>query len=151
MKMHRFSEFWKRYLVECKTSVIAFLLGFLLLVPMLAWQYQMYLVFALPFILVFALPNIVVFSAMLALGKSIALRIYTFGIAVALNCYIFWDTLVSRVDHFDAEGDVLVSNYNTFPVIFWQLFLSFAVFYAFLSYRRLAAARTFGWETLAGR
>jgi hypothetical protein len=44
-----------------------------------------------------------------------------------------------------------VSNYNRFPVIFWQLFLSFAVFYAFLSYKRLATTRALSWETLAGR
>ncbi|UJW85802.1 hypothetical protein [Devosia sp. SL43] len=139
--MHRFSEFRKRYVAECKTSILAFLLGFLLLIPILAWLFEAYFFYALPVALVFAVPNIVVFSALIALSNSIALRVGTLGVAIALNFYLLRKELLSRIDHFDANGDVLATNQNTLPVIFWQMFLSFAVFYALLSYRRLAVGR----------
>jgi len=95
----------------------------------------------LPVALIFALPNILVFCAVIALGNSVALRVVALAVAIVLNVYILQQALFSRIDHFEADGDVLVTNQNTFPVIFWQLFLSFAVFYALLSYRRLMAAR----------
>ena len=139
--MHRSSKFLKRYVEECKTSVLAFLLGFVLLIPTLVWQFEAYFFYALPVALVFAIPSIAVFGALIALGNSIALRVGTLGVAIALNFYILQKELLSRIDHFDADGDVLATNQNVLPVIFWQLFLSFAVFYALLAYRRLATAR----------
>lgn len=138
--MHRFAEFRKRYVAECKTSVLAFLLGFLLLVPILAWQFEAYFFYALPVTLVFALPNIAVFSALIALSNSIALRVGVLAMAIALNFYFLRKELLGRIDYFEADGDVLVTNQNVLPVIFWQLFMSFAVFYALLSYRRLTGA-----------
>lgn len=135
--MHRFAEFRKRYVAECKTSLLAFLLGFLLLVPSLAWQFQAYFVYALPVAFIIAAPNIAIFSALIAPSNSITLRVGTLAMAIALNFYIFRKDLLSRIEHFDADGTVLMTNENIFPVIFWQMFLSFAVFYALLSYRRL--------------
>jgi hypothetical protein len=141
-EMHRSSEYLKRYVLECKSSVLAVLLSFILLIPILVWLFQAYFFYALPVALIFALPNIAVFCAVIALGNSIALRVGTLGVAIALNFYILQKELLNRIDHFEADGDLLVTNQNTLPVIFWQIFLSFAVFYALLNYRRLAAART---------
>jgi hypothetical protein len=140
-EMHRSSKFLTRYVEECKTSVLAFLLGFVVLIPVLVWQFEGYFVFVLPVALIFAAPNIAIFSAMIALGNSIGLRVGTLAMAIALNFYLLQKELLSRIDHFDADGDVLATNQNILPVIFWQLFLSFAVFYALLAYRRLATAR----------
>ena len=146
--MHRFAEFRKRYVVECKTSVLAFLLSFLLLVPILAWLFEAYFVYALPVTLVIAVPNIAIFSALIAPSNSITLRVGTLAMAIALNFYIFQKELLSRIDHFQADGEAIASNQNTLPVIFWQIFLSFAVFYALLSYRRLTEARARQWGAM---
>ena len=137
--MHRSSEFLKRYVAECKTSVVAFLLGFVLLIPILVWLFEAYFFYALPVALIFAAPNIAIFCAVIALSNSIALRVGTLGVAVALNFYILRKELLNRIDHFDADGEVLMANQNSLPVMFWQIFLSFAVFYALLNYRRLTA------------
>ena len=149
--MHRFSEFLKRYSAECKTSMLAFLLGFVLLIPILVWQFEAYFLYALPVALVFAVPNIAVFCAVTALSNSIALRVGTLALAIALNFYILRGELLNRIDHFEADGDVLLTNQNTLPVMFWQLFLSFTVFYALLSHRQLAAARAHFWAWMKKR
>jgi hypothetical protein len=140
-EMPRFADFRNRYVEECKASALAFVLGFALLVPVLVWQYEIYFAFALPVALIFAVPNIVLFSAVIALGDSIALRVGTLAVAIGLNFYILREALLNRIEHYDAAGNILAANYNSFPVIFWQMFLSFAVFYALLSYRRLAEWR----------
>lgn len=139
--MHRFGEFRKRYTAECKSSLLAFLLGFVLLIPILAWQFEAYFLYALPVALILAAPNIAIFCAVIALSNSIALRVGTLAVAIALNFYLLRKELLNRIDHFDSDGVILTTNQNTLPVLFWQLFLSFAVFYALLNYRRLTAAR----------
>jgi hypothetical protein len=149
--MRGFDDFLRRYVTECKTCFLAVLLGFVLLIPMLVWQYQIYFAFALPVVLVFAAPNILVFGAVISLGDSIALRAGTLAVAIALNLYLLQQELFSRIDHFDADGVALATNQNSLPVIFWQLFLSFAVFYALLSHRRLAGSWKRLWAAVTQR
>lgn len=139
--MPRFADFRKRYGEECKASALAFVLAFALLVPILIWQYETFFVYSLPVALIFAVPNIAIFSAVIALGDSIALRVGTLAVAIGLNFYILRDALFNRIDHYDAAGNILWTNQNSFPVMFWQIFLSFAAFYALLSHRRLAEWR----------